>query len=204
MWIAHIDKVRLLREVTGVEQALLQQIVSTVKEVYFTDIRNRTTNSINDTAAEVLNHLQDSYGKLMPHDLLARKDIVKKTIYFTRDPIVTVFSAVEELLKFDNIAGTSYTQYQAVNIEYVIIHRMGKFGLAIREWNRMTTVQKTWVKFNQFSIQHTENSEKPPTSPWKTPAFTTQTRCVMWWHSCRKSCSSKNSQRIIRRSLKHQ
>ena len=37
-----------------------------------------------------------------------------------------------------------------MKIAYVIIHRTGKFGLAIREWNRMSTVQKTWVVFKQF------------------------------------------------------
>ena len=41
--IAHTDKVRMFREVTGVEQAFVQQFFSTVEESYLTDIRNRTT-----------------------------------------------------------------------------------------------------------------------------------------------------------------
>ena len=69
----------------------------------------------------------------MPHKLLEREDIVRKTIYNSHDPIVTVFSAVKELLEFSDITGTSYTQLQAFNIAYVILHRTGKFGLAIRE-----------------------------------------------------------------------
>ena len=81
----------------------------------------------------------------MPHDLLDREDIFKKTIYNPRNPIVTVFSLVKEILKFADITGTSYTQLQAVNIAYVIIHRTGKFGLVICEWNNMPAIQKTWV-----------------------------------------------------------
>ena len=47
-----------------------------------------------------------------------------------------------------------------MNILYVIIHRMGKFGLAIFEWNCMSTVQKTCVGFKQlFSTAHQELRE---------------------------------------------
>ena len=150
MWVAHNKEVRLFREVTGVEQILVQKIFGTVKEAYLVDIRNRTTNSTNDIVTGVLTHLQDNYGHLMPHELLGCEDIIKKKNYNPRDPIATVFSAVEELLEFTNITRTSYTQLQAVNISYVIIHRTGKFGLAIRDWNRMPEIQNTWVQFKQF------------------------------------------------------
>ena len=70
MRIAHTKRVRLFQEVTEVEQALVQKIVDTVREAYLTDIRNRTTNSINDTVADVLSHPQYKYGQLMPHELL--------------------------------------------------------------------------------------------------------------------------------------
>ena len=73
----------------------------------------------------------------MPHDLLEREDVIKKTIYNPRDPITNVFYAVEELLKLSDITGTSYTELQAVNISYIIIYRTGKFGLVIRKWNCM-------------------------------------------------------------------
>ena len=61
-----------------------------------------------------------------------------------------MFSAVKELLKFADIVGTLYTQLQAFNIAYVILHRTGKFGLSIRKWNRIPEIQKTWVLFKQF------------------------------------------------------
>ena len=67
--IAHTDEVHIFQEVTGFKQALMQQIVATVKEVYLTDICNSMTNSINDTIVEVLTHLQENYGQLMEHKL---------------------------------------------------------------------------------------------------------------------------------------
>ena len=86
----------------------------------------------------------------MTHELLDCKDIVKNTTYNPRDPIATIFSAIGELLKFAAITGTSYTKLQDLNIAYTIIHRAVNFGLAIRNWNCMSTVQKTWIGFKQF------------------------------------------------------
>ena len=95
--------------------------------------------------AGALTHLQDTCGQLIPHKLLERENIFKKTIYNPCDPITTVLSAVKELLALSEITRTSYMQLQAVNLSYVIIHRMGKFGLAICERNYMPVIQKTWV-----------------------------------------------------------
>ena len=70
MQIAHTDEVRVFHEVTVVEQALVQQIIGTFEEEYLANIYSRTTNSINDTVAGILMHLQESYGQLMPYELL--------------------------------------------------------------------------------------------------------------------------------------
>ena len=84
MWIAHTKRVILFIEVMGVGQPLMQQVFFTVKEAYLAYISKRTTNSVIDTVTDILTHLQYNYGQLMPHELLERKDIVKKTIYNTR------------------------------------------------------------------------------------------------------------------------
>ena len=87
---------------------------------------------------------------MIPHELLKWEDTVKKKNYNPHNPITTVLSSVEVLLEFSDITGTSYTQFQAINIAYVIIQRTGKFGLAICEWNHRLVIQKTWVHFKQF------------------------------------------------------
>ena len=64
----------------------------------------------------------------MPHKFLEREEFVKERNYNPRDPIATVFSAVEELIELNDITSTSYTQLQSVNIAYVIIQRICKSG----------------------------------------------------------------------------
>ena len=157
------------------------------EEVYFADIRKHTTNSINGTVADVLNHLQYNYGQLMTHELIECEDIVKKTIYNPRDPIETVFYAVEELLKFSGMTGTSYTQEQSVNMAYIILQRTGKFGLSIREWNCMTQSRARGLGSSSFFGQRTKNSEKP------TMECTTKTCCTIWLQGFRKYCSRNKS-----------
>ena len=55
---AHIEDLRVFREVMGVEQALIQQIVATINATYLEDVRYCTTNSINISVSAPLLHLQ--------------------------------------------------------------------------------------------------------------------------------------------------
>ena len=58
-----------------------RKIVTTVEGAYISDISNRMTNSINNTVAYMLTCLQENYVQLIPHELLERKEIIKKTTY---------------------------------------------------------------------------------------------------------------------------
>ena len=71
--IVQTEKVLLFRKVMRIEQALVQKIVATVEDSYLADIHNFMTNSINNTVADVLNHLKDNYGHLMTRKLLKRE-----------------------------------------------------------------------------------------------------------------------------------
>ena len=55
---SHTEVLRLFHEVTGFEQALVQQIVDTVEEAHLMDIRNHTMHSINRAMVDVPRHLQ--------------------------------------------------------------------------------------------------------------------------------------------------
>ena len=98
-------------------------------------------NSINNTVADVFIQLQDNYGKLITHELLERKEIIKNMTYHPREAIATVFSVVKELFEFSDITRTLYTQQQAIKFTYVIIYSTSKFWLSIHERANGTTCQ---------------------------------------------------------------
>ena len=57
---SHIEDLQVFREVMGVEQALIQQIVATIDATYLKDVRDRTSNLINVSVLALLLHLQET------------------------------------------------------------------------------------------------------------------------------------------------
>jgi hypothetical protein len=66
---AHIEQIRLFREVQGVEKALIQQIVQAVEAPYLMALRERSSNSLRGTVTQILEHLQTIYGRVSPQML---------------------------------------------------------------------------------------------------------------------------------------
>ena len=66
---AHVKYLQVFREVMGVEQAIIQQIITMIDATHLADVRDRTMNSINISVLALLVHLQDTYGTLIPHEL---------------------------------------------------------------------------------------------------------------------------------------
>ena len=66
---AYVEALRVFREVMGVEQAIIQQIITMIDATHPADVRDRTTNSINISVLALLVNLQDTYGTLIPHEL---------------------------------------------------------------------------------------------------------------------------------------
>ena len=85
--ITHTKEVCLFCEMKKFKQALIQHIIDTVGEEYLVDIPNYMTNPINNTVVDILNHLQENYNQVIPHELLERKDIVKNKMYHSQDLI---------------------------------------------------------------------------------------------------------------------
>ena len=117
----------------GVEQSLIQQIVATINATYLEDVRDRTTNSIKISVLALLLHLQDTYGTLMPHELQEKEGKAKKTVYNPHDPIASVFSVTDNLVKLAALAATPISLAQQVNIVYVILQKTGKISQPIVE-----------------------------------------------------------------------
>ena len=90
----HTEALRVFREVTGVERALLQQIVAAIEPQYLSAMRNRQTNSIIAPISDVLEYLQITYGKVMPQMLQDKTDEVTHMTYSVHLPIDNIFNAI--------------------------------------------------------------------------------------------------------------
>ena len=93
----------------------------------------------------------------MPHNFQEKEDKAKKTIYNPRDPIASVFSVFDDLVKLAALAATPLSSAQQANIGYVILHKPGKILHPIVEWNWKPDVDKMWAKFKtHFRRSHKE------------------------------------------------
>ena len=112
--------------------------------------------------SELLVHLQETYGTLMPHEFQEKEDEAKRMTYNPRDPIASVFPVVDDLVKLSVLAATPLSNAQQVNIGYIILHKTGKFSHSIIEWNRKPVVDKTWENSRHTFSQHTRSCVQPP------------------------------------------
>ena len=154
----HAEAVRVFREVTGVEKALIQQLVIAIDGPYLVALRNRHTNSITGPIAVILKHLQENYGKITPQVLQEKDDALMRMSYNPQEPIDVIFNAIEDLNELATIANTPMSESQSMNKAYILLNRTGQFKDSIREWNRLLT--HTWLLFTQhFRRAHLELRE---------------------------------------------
>ena len=144
---AHDEAVRLFREVQGVEKALIQQIVQAIAAPYLSSIRDRTSNSLRGTVHEILEHLQEVYGRVSPQMLEDRDNELRGMVYNTQLPIDVVFNAVEDYVDFADLANQPLTTSQTIAKAYVILNKTRRFKNDITAWNRRSEDEKTWEGF---------------------------------------------------------
>ncbi len=143
----HKERIRVFREVQGVNQALHQQIATAIEPRYLEAIRNTATGRIALPVRDILRHLYSVYGRVTPQKLQDRENAVQQMIYDPVNPIDGIFTAVNELVQYAAAANSPYTQAQIINLAYIILNCTGHFRRWILSWNELPQVQKTWTTF---------------------------------------------------------
>lgn len=146
----HNEALRVFREVLGVDQALLQQLVEAIEPQYLSALRNRQSNSITLPFYDVLNYLQDTFGRVTPQMLDDRIAEVTCMSYTPTLPIDIVFNAIDDLCDFAELAQIPLTQVQTVNKGYSILLCSGHFREALKEWKRRAPRNQNWTDFKVF------------------------------------------------------
>ena len=103
------EQLCLFREVQGVKKALKQQLVAAVDPTYLSSLRSRTTNALQGTVSDILDHLQEVYGTVSPQMIEDRDAELRSMIYNPRLPIDVVFNAVEDLVDFAALGKQPFT-----------------------------------------------------------------------------------------------
>ena len=109
----------------------------------------------------MIDHLSTTYG----HDVTAqmfddREDEVRKMTYDPTLPIDNLFTAINNLVDFAELACNNITQRQCFTWAYIILNKSERFVEAIKTWNRRAPAQQNWIAFKAYFRQtHTELCE---------------------------------------------
>ena len=93
----HKSSLRILREKIDVQKALTKKIVQTVDAKYLNSLRNCMTKTINIDVHDILAHLMSHYRVIEDDTLGAREQRVREMQYDLLDPLVMLFSEIEDL-----------------------------------------------------------------------------------------------------------
>ena len=155
----HAENLRIFQETQRTDQALKQQLLNAIDEMYTRGLRNAHTGYSNVTTFGLLTHLYNTYGSVTSMDL-EQNDICMKQPYDPTQPIEVLFNQIETAQEFAEAANTPYPNASIISTAYLLVFKTGMYRDACREWNRRAAVTKTWDNFKaDFSAAHQELRE---------------------------------------------
>ena len=98
-------------------------------------------------------HLFHVYGRVTQQVLYEWELKVQQMVYDLQHPINWVFTPVDDLVNFSEVAQTPYTQAHCINQAYRILNRTGKFQRWIIDWNKWPQIQKNRINFKLHFCQ---------------------------------------------------
>ena len=147
----HAEATRAFRELIGVEQALIQQIVNAVEPKYLRAIRNPLTGKITKTIPEIFEYLFDTYGDVSPQELRMLTSQVEALTFPPNEPVDTIFAEIDELGTIAELAQAPISDQQKINMGYLLLQNAQIYSNALNKWNQKDTADQTWENFKTHS-----------------------------------------------------
>ena len=130
---AHLERIRLFKQVQDVKQALIRQIVAAVDENYIDELRDETNDRITKTIPEMLRYLFDNFADVDAEDVRKEEAKLSEYVWNIAEPPMEFYRKVEQLQKLANAANVTRTASQLIAIAIQIIKRTGDFEQAANE-----------------------------------------------------------------------
>lgn len=153
----HSEQIRLFREVTGVDKALMQQLVQAIDTTYLAEFRNRVTRQMDGPLHTVLSRLFERYGDVSPDHIQQELVRLQNTTYDPATPIDVIYNSIEDFVDLSESAGVPYSLRQSVNLGYVLLNKTGYFRESILSWKRKNLAEQTWANFKTHFRQASDD-----------------------------------------------
>ena len=143
----HAESTRVFREVLGIEQAIIQQMVVAIEPKYLCALRTPGTNKLNNYIPEILMHFFTTYGDVIPTDLSELNLRVENLTFPPSEPVDTIFSEIDDLAAISEIANAPITVTQKINMAYIHFQKFQFFKSSLNKWDEKDFQEKTWPNF---------------------------------------------------------
>jgi hypothetical protein len=143
----HDHDVAKFHEINDVEKLLLQQILDSIGHQYLDLFTNEYTGQLNGDIAAIFEYIFDNYAKASQEDVEAQYEVVRTLTYDLRDPLVTLYTPIDDLQKVAVAAENPFTDTQLVKLALNVLQSTGDFEETIIAWNARLFPARTWTAF---------------------------------------------------------
>ena len=137
----HAEQLRTWEEYNAIMQALKNQFIEAVDEIYLKAIQDRVTEYTNVTLYDMLQHLYNNYGKITEDKLEKNRQEMNKA-YSVTMTIETVFAQMEDCVDFADAAQSPFSQTQILNTALLLIQKTGVFNKECCKWRKKAPADK--------------------------------------------------------------
>ena len=150
----HRETLRVFREITRTDQALQQQLLSSVDDMYLKALKQPHLGYTNRTCFDLLTHLYDNYGQISQIDLSDNESRMK-TSYDISTPIQNLFTQIDDAIEYAVNGNAAFTAPFILTTAYVLVYQTGELTKACEEWDDKPAAHKTWDAFKtHFTTAH--------------------------------------------------
>ena len=115
--------------------------------MYLDAFTNEYTGQLNGDISTIFTYVFNNYAKSVQEDIEEQHDLIRSLTYDLRDPIVTIYSPIDELMTVAEAADNPFTDTQLVKLSLAILQPTGDFEETIIHWNSGTAAIRTWSNF---------------------------------------------------------
>jgi hypothetical protein len=126
---------------------LLQQILDAIGHQYLDLFTNEYTGQLTGDISAIFAYIFDNYAKASQDDVEAQYELVRALTYDLRDPLVTLYTPIDDLQKVAVAAENPFTDTQLVKLALNVLQSTGDFEETIIAWNARLFPTRTWAAF---------------------------------------------------------
>ena len=142
----HEETTHEFRLFKAVENALKNQLINAIDDIYIKDIRDRMTGFATRFVGDILLHLYRTYGLVTPAQLTAN-DKRFRAPYNGSTYLESYFNGIDDCLFMAYKAKQPYSDWQTLTAASNTITQPRSFPLAMWECHKLSAIARTWVTF---------------------------------------------------------